>query len=81
MAILFTLQVKTRTEKQNLLEKKSEVAIKWFERNNMVENSGKFNAIFIKRKNKFNNNSILKIKKKLKLKNLSLFQALKLTTN
>ena len=32
----------------------------------MVENSGKFHAIFIKRKNKSNNNSILKIKKKSK---------------
>ena len=45
----------------HLLGKKKEVAIKWFEENNIVVNLKNFQAIIINRQNKSNNNIVLKI--------------------
>ena len=44
-----------------LLEKESEVAIKWFSDNNMIVNSKKFQAIIINRQNRENHNCFLNI--------------------
>ena len=44
-----------------LLEKESEVAIKWFSDNNMIVNPKKFQTIIIKRQNKSNHNYCLTI--------------------
>ena len=44
-----------------LLEKESEVAIKWFSDNNMIVNPKKFQAIIINRQNRSNRNSCLTI--------------------
>ena len=46
----------------NLLEKESEVAIKWFDDNNMVVNPEKFQAIIVGKKNKSNDCYNLTIK-------------------
>ena len=44
-----------------LLEKESEVAIKWFSDNNMIVNPKRFQAIIINRRNRSNHNSCLTI--------------------
>ena len=44
-----------------LLEKESEVAIKWFSDNNMIVNPKKFQAIIISRQNRSNHNCCLTI--------------------
>ena len=44
-----------------LLEKESEVAIKWFSDNNMIVNPKKFQAIIINRQNRSNHNCCLTI--------------------
>ena len=73
VAILLRLWVKDIDELINLLESGSEVAIKWFEENDMVANPGKFQAIIIKEKNKSNNKSILRINNKHNI--MALFNA------
>ena len=44
-----------------LLEKESDVAIKWFSHNNMIVNPKKFQAIIINRQNRSNRNCCLTI--------------------
>ena len=50
-----------KTELLRLLEKESEVAIKWFSDNNMIVNPKKYRAIIINRQNRSNHNCCLTV--------------------
>ena len=65
-----------------LLEKESEVAIKWFSDNNMIVNPKKFQAIIINRENRSNHNCCLTINNtEIKSKESVILLVLKLIIN
>ena len=58
--MIYTVK-KDLNELLRLLEKESEVAIKWFSNNKMIVNPKKFQAIIINRQNRSNHNCCLTI--------------------
>ena len=61
LMIIQSTQQKGTYELLRLLEKESEVAIKWFSDNNVIVNPKKFQAIIIKRQNRSNHNCSLAV--------------------